>query len=231
LRQDNYDPWQVQVLFLKSSLGEPQCSLKDQSLYCAPGQTIPNAVQEEQALGNILRFLKQGATVNVNGVNIHYPAPYPNLKQVFLSSRIYGGYANGTAHGCLSPEPYAYEEAFAIQRLIVAQIQGAPDSYSGSLDLSSAPWFDWGPYLWADGEKRRNFDGLNWCSGQNDSLCNSGNQKDVRFGDPNDQTNYWGDFTHPTAQGAKKVADQMVTFFTKSVGNGGSQFVQGWRQQ
>lgn len=232
LTNNQYDPWQVQVLYLKASLALPQCSLKNQSLYCTPASLgTPNAVLEEQALGNILRYLKLGATVNVNGVNTHYPAPYPNLKQVFLSTRIYGGYANGTAHGCLSPEPYAYEEAFAVQRLIVAQINGAPDSNSasGAVDLSSAPWFDWGPYLWADGATPRHSDLLVWCNGQPTGFC--ANQSDVRFGDRNDQTTYWGDFTHPTAQGAKKVADQMVTFFTKGVTSGGSQFVQGWRQQ
>ncbi|HZQ21467.1 MAG TPA: hypothetical protein VFA89_01590 [Terriglobales bacterium] len=107
LTHNHYDPWQVQVLYLKSSLGNPNCDLKFQ--YCDPNLgMIPNAVLEEQALGNILRYLKQGATVTVNGVQTHYPMPYPNLKQVFLSTRIYGGYANGTAHGCLSPEPYAY---------------------------------------------------------------------------------------------------------------------------
>jgi hypothetical protein len=47
---------------------------------------------------------------------------YPNLKQVFITGRIYGGYANGTAHGCLNPEPFAYELGFTVQRAIVTQI-------------------------------------------------------------------------------------------------------------
>ncbi len=34
---------------------------------------------------------------------------YPNLRVVYLSSRIYGGYSTGA----LNPEPYAYESAFA----------------------------------------------------------------------------------------------------------------------
>ncbi|HZQ69177.1 MAG TPA: hypothetical protein VFA68_11715 [Terriglobales bacterium] len=123
-----------------------------------------------------------------------------------------------------------YEEAFAVQRLIVAQINGTPDGngVSGAVDMSSAPWFDWGPYLWADGATQRNSDLLVWCNGQTFGPCL--NQSDVRFGDRLDQSTYWGDFTHPTADGAKKVANQMVTFFTKTVGNGGSQFVQGWNQ-
>jgi hypothetical protein len=227
LTHNNYDPWQVQVLYLKSSLGLPQCDLKGQ--YCDSNPAIPNAFLEEQALGNILRYLKQGATVNVHGVNTYYPPPYPNLKQVFLSTRIYGGYANGTAHGCLSPEPYAYEEAFAVQRIIVAQINASPDATggSGTVDVASAPWVDWGPYLWADGENPRS-DGLFWCSQQTTGICKGAN--DVRYGNPQDPATYWGDFTHPTADGAKKVANLMVNFFTKTVANGGSQFVQGWNQ-
>ena len=59
-----------------------------------------------------------------------------------------------------------------------------------------------------------------------------GAQRDVRdgdiFGDPD---LYWGDYTHPSAAGAKKVADLLVKFFTKSVANGGSPFVQHWNQR
>lgn len=120
-----------------------------------------------------------------------------------------------------------------MQRLIVAQINGAPDANgaSGSVDSSSAPWFDWGPYLWADADKPRQFDGLFWCNGQSGQFSPCNGERDVRFGDPNNQTTYWGDFTHPSAKGAFKAAGQMVTFFTKDTGHGGSQFVQGWRQQ
>ena len=41
-----------------------------------------------------------------------------------LTNRIYGGYANGTLNGCLMPEPFAYEEGFAVERIGVAQING-----------------------------------------------------------------------------------------------------------
>jgi hypothetical protein len=62
------------------------------------------------------------------------PLPrYPNLQQVFVTSRIYGGYANGTAHGCLNPEPFAYEEGFAVQRLIADQPDPRPILWSGRL--------------------------------------------------------------------------------------------------
>jgi hypothetical protein len=73
---------------------------------------------------------------------------FPNLKQVFLSSRIYAGYASTP----LNPEPHAYETAFADKWLIAEQIAGKSDL---------RPWLAWGPYLWADGMKPRK-DGLVW---------------------------------------------------------------------
>jgi hypothetical protein len=75
-------------------------------------------------------------------------ARFPNLKQVFLSSRIYAGYASTP----LNPEPHAYETAFAVKWLIAEQIAGKSDL---------EPWLAWGPYLWADGVKPRK-DGLIW---------------------------------------------------------------------
>jgi len=41
-------------------------------------------------------------------------ARYPNLRVVFLSSRIYGGYATSD----LNPEPYAYESGFSVKGAI-----------------------------------------------------------------------------------------------------------------
>lgn len=74
-------------------------------------------------------------------------ARYPNLAQAFLSSRTYAGYAITT----LNPEPYAYEGAFAVKRLVDRSVQ-SPDA---------RPWIGWGPYLWTDGTKGR-ADGLTW---------------------------------------------------------------------
>ena len=123
-----------------------------------------------------------------------------------------------------------YELAFGVQRLIVAQIDRTSTDYAGDVRYpESAPWVDWGPYLWADRDNLRS-DGLNWCNGQNNARCNSGAQKDVRWGKPDDPSQ-WGDFTHPSALGAQKVANLLVKFFTKTVPNGGSPFVQHWNQQ
>ena len=79
---------------------------------------------------------------------------FPNLKLLYLSSRIYGGYAS-TA---LNPEPFAYQSAYAVRWAIARQMEGAPEL---SYTAGAAPWMAWGPYLWADGTRER-FDGLTW---------------------------------------------------------------------
>ncbi|MBZ5705683.1 MAG: hypothetical protein LAN63_10035 [Acidobacteriia bacterium] len=132
---------------------------------------------------------------------------------------------SGTQAGCLSPEPYSYESGFAVQRLIVAQInQDAQvqnnDPYSGTVTYrnngtGSTPWFDWGPYLWADADNPRP-DGLFWCDTISTSpRCIQQGFPDLRFGDLDDpglSEFYWGDHVHPTVPGAGKVAGQIITW-------------------
>jgi hypothetical protein len=74
-------------------------------------------------------------------------ARFVNLRLVYLSSRTYAGYAI-TAR---SPEPQAYDSAFAVRWLIRDRMQ----------KKASGPWIGWGPYLWTDGMKGRR-DGLTW---------------------------------------------------------------------
>jgi len=75
---------------------------------------------------------------------------FPQLKLVYVSSRTYGGYSESD----LSPEPIAYESAFAVKWLIEERIKNpTPDR--------SIPWVSWGPYLWANGLTPRS-DGLIW---------------------------------------------------------------------
>jgi hypothetical protein len=205
LRANGYTELQVQAIFLKSADGFPMCDLKH--TYCAMGAKA-DAYTAETSMGDIMRYLKQGLPL------LGIPARYTNLQQVFVTTRIYGGYANGqTSSGspmyaeCLNPEPFAYEEGFAVQRLIVAQITGIPDAYSGAVDYSQAPWVDWGPYLWASGATKSPSTQLFWCNGNSGNPCNR--ELDFRYGDPNNQTTYWGDFTHPTASAQSRVAGSL----------------------
>jgi len=111
---------------------------------------------------------------------------FPNLKLVYLSSRIYAGYATTT----LNPEPFAYQSGFAVKWLIEDQINGAPElNFDPVRGTVRAPWLAWGPYLWADGLNPRS-DGLIWeCSDFRD------------------------DGTHPSDSGRMKVARMLLDFF------------------
>jgi hypothetical protein len=112
---------------------------------------------------------------------------FPNLCLVYLSSRIYAGYATTP----LNPEPYAYESAFAVRDLIAQQIAGeAALNYDRSRGEVKAPLLLWGPYLWADGLTPRKSDGLVWV------------RDDLRE-----------DGTHPSAtSGREKVAQLLLAF-------------------
>lgn len=111
---------------------------------------------------------------------------FPNLRIVYLSSRIYAGYAKSA----LNPEPYAYESAFVVRWLIQDQINGDPSlSYDPDKGTVKSPLLMWGPYLWADGEKGRKIDDLIW------------NPKDLA-----------GDGTHPSDSGRRKVAELLLGF-------------------
>ena len=72
---------------------------------------------------------------------------FPNLRFVYLSSRINASYATSA----LNPEPYAYESAFAARWLILDQLR------SGAIPR---PLLLWGPYLWASQTTPRKADGL-----------------------------------------------------------------------
>ncbi len=112
-------------------------------------------------------------------------AKFPNLRVAYLSSRIYGGYSAGA----LNPEPYAYEGAFVVRWLIQDQIKGNKELTATGSD-AKAPVLLWGPYLWADGTTPRASDKLHYT------------REDLA-----------GDGTHPSEQGRRKVADQLLNFF------------------
>ncbi|HEX2723884.1 MAG TPA: hypothetical protein VHM24_13290 [Gemmatimonadaceae bacterium] len=160
---------QVQVVWIKEANAQPALPLPSADA---------DAFALERSLGAIVRTLK---------------AVYPNLQQVFLSSRIYAGYATID----LNPEPYAYESGFSVKWLIRAQlnqrVNGVVDPVAGDLNYATvAPWIAWGPYLWANGATPR-ADGLRW--------------------EPQD---FLADGTHPSRTGVQKVAGFLLTFFKTS---------------
>jgi hypothetical protein len=112
---------------------------------------------------------------------------FPNLKSIYHTSRIYGGYGpNG-----VNPEPYPYHYGFAVKWLIEEQLQGAPElNFDPAKGPVLAPWMAWGPYLWADGLRARS-DGLTWTCA--DFVPSDG--------------------THPSTLGREKVAERLLSFF------------------
>lgn len=112
---------------------------------------------------------------------------YPNTRQVYLSSRIYAGYAISA----LNPEPFSYESGFSVKWLIQDQLGGAAAlNFNPARGPVYAAWLSWGPYIWADGLTPRS-DGLTWeCS---DFVTSDG--------------------THPATSGRNKVANMLQGFF------------------
>jgi len=160
---------QVQIVWLKVANPGPTVALPaaNADAYTLLGQE-----------GSILRALK---------------TRYPNLQQVFVSSRIYAGYATST----LNPEPYAYESGFSAKWLIQAQMDqmqnGTINSTTGDLNYNTvAPWVAWGPYLWANGTTPRS-DGLTWVL-----------------------ADFVSDGTHPSNSGQTKVGTMLLNFFKNS---------------
>ena len=161
---------QVQAAWVKVANPNPMVSLPDSNA---------DAYRLARQMGDISRALK---------------VRYPNLQQIFFSSRIYAGYATTT----LNPEPYAYESGLAVKWLIEAQIHqmtgGGVDPLAGNLDYTSgvAPWIAWGPYMWADGLNARS-DGLIW-----------------------EQSDFNSDGTHPATSGRTKVGTMLLDFVLDS---------------
>jgi hypothetical protein len=111
---------------------------------------------------------------------------FPNLKLVYLSSRIYGGYAKTP----LNPEPYAYESGFSVKWLIERQLKGdASLNFDPDKGSVKAPWLSWGPYMWSN-PMTRGAGGVSYVP-----------------------TDFGGDGTHPSRAGQLKVAQQLLRFF------------------
>ncbi|MBZ5707082.1 MAG: hypothetical protein LAN63_17180 [Acidobacteriia bacterium] len=233
LVNNGYSENQVEAVFLKASNAYPQCDLK--RVYCPPPSSDrADAETAEKYLGNIMRYLKC-CELNLDGSSSGTPR-YPNLLQVFVTSRIYRGYANDHSAGhpdaCLNPEPFSFELGFAVQRLIVEQINqanggGPGDSWAGHLTYDVAPWFDWGPYLWANRDEASS-SGLAWCNGEDDPICQRA--RDFRFGNLTPgKEGFYGDYTHPTYTAQGKVATQLVKWITgQKTSLGPQSFITDW---
>src|SRR5258708_7859182 len=176
---------QVQVLWIKNANPRPgtanERTLCDTSVSGCVNDIGTEAILYESQLGKIIRAAKMR---------------YPNLQQVFLSTRIYAGYATDG----LNPEPYAYEYRFSAQWLLKAQIVqeegGTQDLIAGDMSYTNGgkpAWTAWGTYLWADGTIARS-DGTTWLS-----------------------SDFQSDGTHPNAQGTTKVVNLLMDFYTGSV--------------
>lgn len=158
---------QVQIAWVKVANPQPTTAL--------PAQNA-EAYRLVEQLGDIARTLK---------------IRYPNIKLMFLSSRVYAGYASVE----LNPEPYAYEYGFSVKWAIEAQItqkeSGTVDARAGDLDYEAdtVPLMLWAAYLWADGTNARS-DGLTW-----------------------QMTDFAADGTHPNPNGVAKVGTLLLDFF------------------
>jgi len=162
---------QVQVVWIQNADPSP-------TWYPSLPSSVADAYNYEYESGQSLRALK---------------TRWPNVQQVFFSSRIYAGYATTNQ----SPEPYAYEYGFGVKWLINAQITqrdtGAIDPLAGDL-LTAVPWIDWGPYLW--GNDSNNLPGsqaLNWAL-----------------------DDFYSDGIHPSNLGVTQVGGALLNFFLTS---------------
>lgn len=126
LERAGVSPQQVQVAWIKLANKGPTGSLEDHG-----------------------RKLEDGTLAVLHNAKERFP----NLRIVYLGSRIWAG--NATSG--LNPEPYAYESAFVVRWLIQRQIKGDPE-----LALARVPLLLWGPYLWAEGTNGRKTDPLVW---------------------------------------------------------------------
>jgi hypothetical protein len=159
LQAKGITPEQVQIVWMKHAVAAPA--------------VYPNHV------GWLKRYL--------NEVQQILRTDFPNLRLIYVSSRIYAGYASTS----LNPEPYAYESAFAVRDFL-------RDQHINEWHLFGSnyrPWRPhdpvalWGPYLWADGLVPRD-DGLTW-----------------------ECTDFNNDGTHPSGNGQRKVAQLLIDFF------------------
>jgi len=129
-----------------------------------------------------------GLTTDLEDIAQNLLVKFPNIKIAYYSSINYTGYSDGVK--TLNPEPYAYENGFAVKNTILDQIDGDPNmNFNPANGKVKAPWIAWGPYYWANGMIPRS-DGLVWTCQDLDT-----------------------DGTHPSSPvGRIKISTQLLTF-------------------
>lgn len=168
----------------------------------------PDACVLIYRVGTIARFLKS--------------MEYPNASQMFVQSRSYGGYANvyppPNGPQILNPEPFAFEEGFAMKWLIQSQIDEVSSSGStynvtaGHLDYTKgySPWIDWGSYIWAANTtipcQGCSISGLTWVQSNLTGTPCAPMECDFQI----------DDFTHPSSCGRDKVSNMLMYSYCNS---------------
>ena len=161
LQAKDVSPLQVQVVWMKLAVAGPA---KD-------GEFPVHAKKFQELVVACLQKLK---------------SRYPHVRLVYVSNRIYAGYATTP----LNPEPYAYEYSYGLRWVILDQINGKPElNYDPKKGEVKAPLVLWGPDLWANGETARK-DGFSWSKSE-----------------------LGPDGTHPSDAGREKVAKMLISFF------------------
>ena len=147
---------------------------------------IEVALLDPRQFGDGLKHIQVNADL-MGDVARHIKSSFPNVQIMYCSSRYYAGYTTRPT----SPEPYAYESAFAIRELIRRQTHHESHLEFNPISVSAqAPLILWGPYYWANGLTPSSVDGLYW--------------------KPSD---YVPDGVHPSQSGRAKVAAQLAAFF------------------
>jgi hypothetical protein len=182
---------QVQVVWIETANRQPAATghpaLCDPTTAGCNNTVQTEALRAEQELGQTLQAVK---------------LRYPNIREAFLSSRIFGGYSTGP----VSPEPYAFEYGLSAKWVIQAQVDqirtGVIDPVAGDLSYGMAPWVAWSGYLWANGANSRS-DALTWCDGQAGPPCNG-------------EVDFLSDGEHEVGVGLTKTTNLLMNFFTTS---------------
>ncbi len=117
---------------------------------------------------------------------------FPNVKLMYLSPRIYGGYSNGIV--TTNPEPWAYEMGWGDKWAIADQINGLSSiNYDPAKGPVLAPWTSWANYYWTNGMLPNSTNLLYTCQDLN------------------------SDGTHPNTGGKNKVAEALLNFLKTDV--------------